>query len=97
MKTKFFFFVFPYIATFHRKPDILIPYLYFYNIKIQTKKIHEKTTNLFFLGGARFNSAHMAGLDPAGLARSLAQASEPVGQNNQVCVKCTHTLATRKD
>jgi len=77
-----------------------MPDLYFCNIKIQTKKILEKTTNLFLFllfFWARFNSAHMAGLDLAGLAGSLAQASEPVGQNNQVCVKYTRTLAIGND
>jgi len=39
----------------------------------------------------------MAGLDLAGLDGSLAQASEPVGQNNQACVKCTRTLAIGND
>jgi len=54
MQRKYFFHIYIYIATFHRKQDILIPNLYFYNIKIQTsinkkigRKINEKTINVF--------------------------------------------------
>jgi hypothetical protein len=31
-----YIYIYIYIATFRRKQDILIPNLYFYNIKIQT-------------------------------------------------------------
>jgi hypothetical protein len=40
-ENKIYFFVFPDIyifATFYKKPGILIPDLYFYNLKIQTIK-----------------------------------------------------------
>jgi len=42
---KVFFFIYIFFATFRRKPNILIPNLYFYNIKTQTsinKKLIEK-------------------------------------------------------
>jgi len=56
--------------------------LYFYNIKIQKKnhkKIHKKTTILLVFLEAGSSSAHVAGLNPAGIAGSLAQTSDPAG------------------
>jgi len=54
---KVFFFIYIFFATFRRKSNILIPNLYFYNIKTQTsinkkidRKIHEKTINIFKRG-----------------------------------------------
>jgi hypothetical protein len=65
--------------------------LYLYSIKIQSNidqnevKILRKITNFFeiifenfFLAGP--SPAHVAGLDPVGLAGSLAQTSDPAGQ-----------------
>jgi hypothetical protein len=70
-----------------------MPDLYLYSIKIQinidqiTKKKFRKSQIFFeiifskriffFLAGPI--PAHVAGLDPAGLAESLAQASDPTG------------------
>ena len=69
------------------KPGILMPDLYLYSIKIQTdidqnavktlQKNHRFFWNTFwriFLGWA-----HVAGLDPASLVGSQAQASDPTG------------------
>jgi len=74
-----------------RKHGILISDLYLYSIKIQTDidqnavKTLQKITvflkyflkNFFFWAGP--SPAHVAGLDPASLVGSLAQASDPTG------------------
>jgi len=82
---------FLFFSIFWRKPGISIPDLYLYSIKIQSNidqnevKILRKITNFFeiifenfFLAGP--SPAHVAGLDPVGLAGSLAQTSDPAGQ-----------------
>jgi len=66
--------------------------LYFYNIKIHKKKPQKKykkkkTILLVFFLGAGSSSAQVAGLNPAGIAGSLAQTSDPAGQ------KLTRALA----
>jgi hypothetical protein len=64
-------------VTLHRKPRILNTRFVFYNIKIQ-KNPQNKYITRFFLG-AGSSSAHVAGLNPGSLARSLAQTSDPAG------------------
>jgi len=102
MKTKHFLFIF-YFFVFWRKPSILIPDLYLYSIKIQTNihqnavknirenhKCFEKIFGFFWAGSS---SAHVAGLDPAGFAGSLAQTSDPAGFYPPACVNKSRTLA----
>jgi hypothetical protein len=80
VKTKYFFSYIYIFAMILRKPSILKPKLYFYK-KIQTTKwIRNKTINLsLFVFWPESSSVHVAGLDPASLTKSLAQANEPAG------------------
>jgi len=71
-----------YLQHFKEKPGILIPDLYFHNIKKkQNHKINtrekQRCYSFFFWAGS--SSAHVAGLNPASLAGSLAQTSDPAG------------------
>ena len=85
-KIKHFIFLFLFFLMFWRKPGILISDLYLYSIKIQTNidqntvkylwKIIDFWRIFFFRVGP--NPAHVAGLDLASPAWSLAQASDPI-------------------
>jgi hypothetical protein len=75
---------------FWRKLDILILDLYLYGITIQTntkqnsvEKYAGKSQIFCFWAGSSL--AHVAGLDPAGLTGSLAQASDPAGKLTRAC------------
>jgi hypothetical protein len=97
IKTKIIFYLFYYyFFFFFTKTRYLIPDLYLYSIKIQTDidqnavKYLRKITdflkecflkNVFFRAGP--NPAHVAGLDQATRAWSLAQASDP----NKLCTR----------
>jgi hypothetical protein len=88
MKTKYFilFFNFVFVLT---KTRYLIPDLYLYSIKIKTnidqnaikylQKNHRFLKRIFlkFIFSGWAHPAHVAGLDPASPAWSLAQASDP--------------------
>ena len=89
----FYFIFFVWMKTRYLKPD-----LYLYNIKIHTNidqnavKYLRKITNFeknfsmsFFYFWPGPNPAHVAGLDPATHARTLAQASHP----NKPCTRET--------
>jgi len=94
MKTKhfilFYFFIIFFYYFFLTKTRYLISDLYLYNIKIQINiyqnavKYLQKITDFlkeFFLKNffGLAQPAHVAGLDPASLVGSLAQASDPAG------------------
>jgi hypothetical protein len=77
--------------------------LYLYIIKIQTnidqnavkniRENHKFFEEIFGFFWAGSSSAHVAGLDPAGLAGSLAQTSDPAGFYPPACVNKSRTLA----
>jgi len=82
-----------FFLMFWQKLGILILDVYLYTIKIQTNinqnevKNLRKITDFFeiifwriFFSRTGPSPAHVAGLDPAGLTGSLAQASDPAGQ-----------------
>jgi len=92
---KLFYLFYYYFFFFFTKTRYLIPDLYLYSIKIQTDinqnavKYLRKITDflkeffwrIFFWAGP--NPAHVAGLDQATRAWSLAQASDP----NKLCTR----------
>jgi len=67
-------------------------FLSYKNINRKINRWKKKHKPFFF--GAGFNSVHVAGLNPAGIAWSLAQASDPAGFYLQACVNNSRTLAT---
>jgi len=88
---KYFFWYICIFVTLRRKPGILntrFVFLQYKNTKKTTKKIHKKQRYYsFFFLGAGSSAAQVAGLNPAGIAGSLAQTSDPAGQ------KLTRALA----
>jgi hypothetical protein len=73
-----------------RKPGILntrFVFLQYKNTKKTTKKYTKNNDITRFFLGAGSSAAQVAGLNPAGIAGSLAQTSDPAGQ------KLTRALA----
>jgi hypothetical protein len=86
------------LQHFVEKPGILIPDLYFHNIKITNHKLNTRENQryyLFFWAGSSL--AHVAGLNPVGLAGSLPKSVTQLGTVAD-CMRelLTHALHSAK-
>ena len=75
-----YIYIYIYLQHFVEKPGILIPDLYFHNIKITNHKLNTRENQryyLFFLGWVQLSPCGWA--EPSRPSRVTAQISDPVG------------------